>query len=65
MYCLREIAPLFFTAVISARITYYQEKRDDVEGLGTWQGPPVYANVVREFVGKDCNGCLLAFGANL
>ena len=54
-----EIAPVFFTRDIPATLAYYTGKLG-FECLGTWQDPPVYA-----IVAKDCDGRLLAFGANL
>ena len=74
---IRQIAPQFFTTDIPATLAYYRDKLG-FECLGTWQDPPVYAIVgrdtrgvanmpwqSREFVVKDCDGRLVAFGANL
>lgn len=51
---IRQIAPQFFSTDLPATLTYYR----DMRGLADtpWHS--------REFVVKDCDGRLLAFGAN-
>ena len=44
---IRQIAPQFFTADISATLAYYREKLG-FDCVGTWQDPPVYAIVMRD-----------------
>ena len=61
---IRQIAPQFFTKDILATLAYYKEKLG-FECLGTWRGLANMPWQSREFVVKDCDGRLVAFGANL
>jgi uncharacterized glyoxalase superfamily protein PhnB len=45
---IRQIAPQFFTTNIPDSVAYYKEKLG-FECLGTWQDPPVYAIVARDW----------------
>jgi hypothetical protein len=60
---IRQIAPLFFTMDIPGTLAYYKDKLGS-ECLGT-RGLANMPWGSREFVVKDCDGRLLAFGANL
>ncbi len=55
----RQIAPVFFTTDIPATLAYYTGKL----GFQCLGGNMLWH--CREFVVKDCDGRLLAFGANL
>jgi uncharacterized glyoxalase superfamily protein PhnB len=44
----RQIAPVFFTMDIPATLAYYTNKLG-FECLGTWQDPPVYAILARDW----------------
>ena len=44
---IRQIVPLFFTTDIPRTLAWYKDKLG-FQCLGTWQDPPVYANVARD-----------------